>query len=197
MVNIGYGNLSSNSGTSSGTVNSDISVDNTYITPICKRSKDKRIIKYKRYNKEYESKNNSKLWNNIDTMEELLKRIQYDEKNKKTQFVLAKTEKDFEDELEKDFVDENFRIEDERTYGQYYEQNLDEIVEKEIPKTAKEIVEDEGHAKAYLENIKIEGGYLNQTLQLGRQINGLNVFQNNNGLIINANFNFDLSKPKE
>jgi hypothetical protein len=45
--------------------------------------------------------------------------------------------------------------------------------------------------------LRIEGGYLNQTLQLGRQINGLNVFQNNNGLIINANFNFDLSKPKE
>lgn len=43
-------------------------------------------------------------------------------------------------------------------------------------------------------NFRIEGGYLNQTLQLGRQINGKNVFQYNNGIIINANFNFDLSK---
>lgn len=33
--------------------------------------------------------------------------------------------------------------------------------------------------------------------QFGRQINGQNVFQNNNGLIINANFNIDLTKkPK-
>jgi opacity protein-like surface antigen len=43
-------------------------------------------------------------------------------------------------------------------------------------------------------NIRIEGGYLNQTLQLGRQINGQNVFQNNNGLILNTNFNIDLTK---
>ena len=43
-------------------------------------------------------------------------------------------------------------------------------------------------------NVRIEGGYLNQTLQLGRQINGQNVFQNNNGLIINTNFNIDLTK---
>lgn len=42
-------------------------------------------------------------------------------------------------------------------------------------------------------NIKIEGGYLNQTLQFGRQISGQNVFQNNNGLIINANFTVDLT----
>jgi hypothetical protein len=46
--------------------------------------------------------------------------------------------------------------------------------------------------------VRIEGGYLNQTLQFGRQINGQSVFQNNNGLIINANFNIDLTKrPKE
>lgn len=43
-------------------------------------------------------------------------------------------------------------------------------------------------------NIRIEAGYLNQILQFGRQIKGKNVFQNNNGLIINANFNFDLAK---
>lgn len=40
---------------------------------------------------------------------------------------------------------------------------------------------------------RLEGGYLNQIIQFGRQINGQNVFQYNNGLIINANFNFDLS----
>lgn len=43
-------------------------------------------------------------------------------------------------------------------------------------------------------SVRIEGGYLNQTLQFGRQINGQDVFQNNNGLIINANFSFDLTK---
>ncbi len=43
-------------------------------------------------------------------------------------------------------------------------------------------------------NIRVEGGYLNQTLQFGRQINGKNVFQNNNGLILNALLNFDLTK---
>jgi opacity protein-like surface antigen len=45
-------------------------------------------------------------------------------------------------------------------------------------------------------NFRIEGGYLNQTLQYGRQINGQNVFQNNNGFIINSNFNFDLTSKK-
>ena len=43
-------------------------------------------------------------------------------------------------------------------------------------------------------NLRIEGGYLNQTLQYGRQINGQNVFQNNNGFILNTNLNFDLNK---
>lgn len=45
-------------------------------------------------------------------------------------------------------------------------------------------------------NLRIEGGYLNQTVQYGRQINGQNVFQNNNGLIINTNLNFDLTKKQ-
>lgn len=46
-------------------------------------------------------------------------------------------------------------------------------------------------------NVRIEAGYINQILQFGRQINGQNVFQNNSGLILNANFNFDLTKkPK-
>ena len=43
-------------------------------------------------------------------------------------------------------------------------------------------------------NVRIEAGYLNQILQFGRQINGQNVFQNNNGIIVNANFNIDLAK---
>lgn len=43
-------------------------------------------------------------------------------------------------------------------------------------------------------NIRVEAGYLNQTLQLGRQINGQNVFQSNNGIILNTNLNFDLTK---
>ena len=48
----------------------------------------------------------------------------------------------------------------------------------------------------YNRNFKIEAGYLNQTLQYGRQINGQNVFQNNNGFIINTNFYFDLTKKR-
>ncbi len=42
--------------------------------------------------------------------------------------------------------------------------------------------------------VRIEGGFLNQILQFGRQINGQDVFQNNSGLIVNANFNLDLRK---
>ncbi len=45
-------------------------------------------------------------------------------------------------------------------------------------------------------NVRIEAGYLNQTLQFGRQIGGKNVFQNNNGIIVNTNFNVDFSKKK-
>lgn len=41
---------------------------------------------------------------------------------------------------------------------------------------------------------RIEAGYINQIVQFGRQIDGKNVFQYNNGIIMNANFNFDLSK---
>ena len=46
-------------------------------------------------------------------------------------------------------------------------------------------------------NVRIEGGYLNQTVQFGRQISGQNVFQNNNGIIINANFNIELNKKEK
>jgi hypothetical protein len=43
-------------------------------------------------------------------------------------------------------------------------------------------------------NLRLEGGYLTQTLQFGREINGQNVFQTNSGLLLNAHFNFDLTK---
>lgn len=43
---------------------------------------------------------------------------------------------------------------------------------------------------------RAEGGYLNQTVQLGREIDGKNVFQKNNGFILSGIFTFDLRKPK-
>lgn len=43
-------------------------------------------------------------------------------------------------------------------------------------------------------NIRLEAGYIHQTLQLGREVNGRNVFQYNNGIIINAHFNINLTK---
>jgi hypothetical protein len=43
-------------------------------------------------------------------------------------------------------------------------------------------------------NFRIEGGYLNQTVQLGREIEQRNVFQNNNGFIINTLVNVDFTK---
>jgi hypothetical protein len=45
--------------------------------------------------------------------------------------------------------------------------------------------------------IRIEAGYLNQIIQFGRQINNQNIFQNNNGIIINTNFNIDLTKKEK
>ena len=45
-------------------------------------------------------------------------------------------------------------------------------------------------------NVRLEGGYLNQTLQLGREVDNRNVFQYNNGIIINTIFNFDLASKK-
>lgn len=44
--------------------------------------------------------------------------------------------------------------------------------------------------------VRLEGGFLNQILQLGREVDGRNVFQYNNGLIINSIFNIDLSQKK-
>ena len=46
----------------------------------------------------------------------------------------------------------------------------------------------------FSKKFRLEGGYLNQTLQYGRLINGKNGFQYNNGLIINSNFTLDLTK---
>jgi len=46
----------------------------------------------------------------------------------------------------------------------------------------------------FSKNFRLEGGYLNQTLQFGREINGKNVFQHNNGLIVNSNFMLGLNK---
>ncbi len=42
--------------------------------------------------------------------------------------------------------------------------------------------------------LRIEGGFLSQVLQLGREIGGSNVFQYNNGIIINTIFNIDLTR---
>lgn len=42
----------------------------------------------------------------------------------------------------------------------------------------------------FSKTLRIEAGYINQTLQFGRLINNRNVFQSNSGLIVNTNFNF-------
>jgi Protein of unknown function (DUF2490) len=39
-------------------------------------------------------------------------------------------------------------------------------------------------------NVKLEAGFIHQMLQYGRQMNSKNIFQNNNGIIMNANYNF-------
>ena len=41
---------------------------------------------------------------------------------------------------------------------------------------------------------RIEGGFIQQIVQLGREVNNSNVFQYNKGIILNSYFNFDLSK---
>lgn len=45
----------------------------------------------------------------------------------------------------------------------------------------------------FKKNVRIEGGVVNQTLQFGRQINEKNVLQHDHGIIVNANFNIDLT----
>lgn len=42
--------------------------------------------------------------------------------------------------------------------------------------------------------VRLEVGYLNQIIQLGRELGDRNVFQYNNGLLVNTIFNFNLRK---
>jgi hypothetical protein len=42
----------------------------------------------------------------------------------------------------------------------------------------------------FSDNIRVEGGYINQIVQLGRLVEGKNVFQGNKGYIINTYFKF-------
>lgn len=46
-------------------------------------------------------------------------------------------------------------------------------------------------------NLRVEAGYLNQIVQFGRLLNGQNIFQNNSGLIVNANIDIDLTKTTD
>jgi Protein of unknown function (DUF2490) len=46
----------------------------------------------------------------------------------------------------------------------------------------------------FTKKFRVEGGFLQQIVQLGREVNGRNVFQYNNGIIINSYFNIDFSK---
>lgn len=48
----------------------------------------------------------------------------------------------------------------------------------------------------FSKSFRIEGGYLSQIVEFGRLVNGKNVFQYNNGIIVNGNLNLDLSKHK-
>lgn len=41
---------------------------------------------------------------------------------------------------------------------------------------------------------RVEGGFFQQVVQLGREVNNRNVYQYNTGIILNSYFNFDLSK---
>lgn len=44
--------------------------------------------------------------------------------------------------------------------------------------------------------VKLETGYINQTLQQGKRINNKPVYQHNNGFLLAANFSFDLMNNK-
>ena len=46
------------------------------------------------------------------------------------------------------------------------------------------------------ELVKIEGGYLSQIVQLGREVNNKNVFQYNSGVMLNTIWGFDLRSKK-
>ena len=39
--------------------------------------------------------------------------------------------------------------------------------------------------------LRIEGGWINQILQLGREVDNKNVFQHNNGIVINTYINLN------
>jgi len=45
-------------------------------------------------------------------------------------------------------------------------------------------------------SFRFEVGYLNQIIQLGREVNGKNVFQHNNGFLVNAIINLNLIKAE-
>jgi hypothetical protein len=46
----------------------------------------------------------------------------------------------------------------------------------------------------FSKKFRIEGGFFQQIVQLGREVNNRNVFQYNNGIILNSYINIDLSK---
>lgn len=45
-------------------------------------------------------------------------------------------------------------------------------------------------------SLKLEGGYFNQIVQLGRRVNTQNVFQYNSGFIVNTVWRFDITKKQ-
>lgn len=46
----------------------------------------------------------------------------------------------------------------------------------------------------FTKKVRIEAGFMQQLLQLGREVNNRNVFQYNNGFILNTHFNLDFSR---
>lgn len=49
----------------------------------------------------------------------------------------------------------------------------------------------------FSKKLRVEGGFFQQIVQLGREVDNRNVFQYNNGIIVNSYFNFDLSKTRK
>jgi len=81
------------------------------------------------------------------------------------------------------------KIEDKTAYAAVF----DEILVG-FGKNVNENVFDQNRLAALLgyrfnARVRIEGGFLQQIVQLGREVNGRNVFQYNNGLILNSYFN--------
>lgn len=48
----------------------------------------------------------------------------------------------------------------------------------------------------FSKHFRLEGGFFQQLLQLGREVGGRNVFQYNNGVIVNANYTIDLRRKR-